>query len=180
MAGVHFAAARLPILGPPGPTTLTVSVPWWTIANKDLIVEAVALTDWEMVIESFPGGRHNFPRVKGPPKDPKKPQTKRWFTTTLRQVLASRGHLTYVDHGTPWSIEAPNMRVQLFRRPERNDYGGTASFDNATIKIQTYEPFSARMQSRFSMKPPSLHFDHINLLSDGAVSILDGDLQMDK
>ena len=43
-----------------------------------------------------------FPRVKGPPRDPKRPKTKRWFTTTLRQVLASRGQLTYVDHGTPW------------------------------------------------------------------------------
>ena len=160
--------------------TLTVSLPWWTIVTKELIVEAIDMTDWEMVIESFPGGRHNFPRVKGPPRDPKKPQRKRWFTTTLRQVLATRGHLTYVDHGTPWSIEAPNMRVQLFRRPARNDYGGTASFDGGTIRIQTYEPFSARMQSRFSMKPPNLHFDHINLLTDGAVSVLDGDLQMDK
>ncbi len=160
--------------------TLTVSLPWWTIANKELIIEAIDMTDWEMVIESFPGGRHSFPRVKGPPRDPKKPQTKRWFTTTLRQLLASRGHVTYVDHGTPWSIDAPNMRVQLFRRPTRNDYGGTASFDGATIRIQTYEPFNARMQSRFSMKPPNLHFDHINLLTDGAVSILDGDLQMDK
>ncbi|MBA3638519.1 MAG: translocation/assembly module TamB domain-containing protein [Acidobacteria bacterium] len=160
--------------------TLTVSLPWWTIFNQELIIEGIEMNDWEMVIESFPGGRHNFPRVKGPPKDPKKPQTKRWFTTTLRQVTASRGHLTYVDHGTPWSIEAPNMRVQVFRRPTRNDYGGTASFDGGTVKIQSYEPFSARMQSRFSMKPPTLHFDHINLLTDGAVSVLDGDLQMDK
>lgn len=160
--------------------SVIVSLPWWTIFNKALIVEAVDMNDWEMVIESFPGGRHNFPRVKGPPRDPNKPQTKRWFTTTLRQVLASRGHLTYVDHGTPGTLVAPNMRVHLFRRPASADYGGTASFDSGTIKIQTYESFSARMQSRFSMKPPNLHFDYINLVTDGAVSVLDGDLQMDK
>ena len=39
------------------------------------------------------------------------------------------------------------MRVELFRRPARNDYGGTAAFDGGTIKIQTYEPFSAAMTS---------------------------------
>ncbi|HVJ28191.1 MAG TPA: translocation/assembly module TamB domain-containing protein, partial [Vicinamibacterales bacterium] len=160
--------------------TLTVSLPWWTIANKELIVEGVEMTDWEVVIESYPGGRHNFPRVKGPPRDPNKPQRKRWFTTTLRQLTASRGHLTVLDHGMPWSLVAPNMRLNLFRRPARNDYGGTASFDGATIKIQSYEPFSARMQSRFSMNAPKLHFDHINLLTEGAVSVLEGDLQMDK
>ena len=93
-------------------------------------------------------------------------------------MLASRGHVTYVDHGTPWSIVAPDMRVQLFRRDARGDYGGTASFDGATVQIQTYEPFSARMQSRFSMQAPNLHFDRIDLLTDGAVSVLEGDLQM--
>ena len=160
--------------------TLSVSLPWWTIFNKDLTIESIEMTDWQMVIESFPGGKHSFPRVKGPPRDPNRPQRKRWFTTTLSQVLASRGHLTYIDHGTPWRIEAPNMRVLVFKRPARGDYGGTASFDGGTVSIQTYEPFSARMQSRFSMKPPNLHFDHINLVTDGAVSVMEGDLQMDK
>ena len=160
--------------------SLTVSLPWWTIFDKDLVIESIDMTDWRMVMESFPGGRHNFPRVKGPPRDPNKPRPKRWFTTTLRQVVASRGHLTYIDHGTPWQLDAPNMRVEVFRRPLRGDYGGTASFESGTVAIQTYEPFSARMNSRFSMKPPHLHFDEINLLTDGAVSVMEGDLQMDK
>lgn len=160
--------------------TLTVSLPWWTIFNKDLTIESIEMTNWQMVIESFPGGKHNFPRVKGPPRDPNSPQRKRWFTTTLSQVLASRGHLTYIDHGTPWRIDAPNMRVLMFKRPARGDYGGTASFDDGTVRIQTYEPFRARMQSRFSMKAPNLHFDHINLVTDGAASVLEGDLQMDR
>jgi hypothetical protein len=157
---------------------LTVSLPWWTIFNRQLIVDSIDMTDWEMVIESFPGGRHSFPRVTGPPKDPNRPKGPKRFTTTLRTLLASRGQVTYIDHGTPWSIVAPDMRVRLFRRDAQNDYGGTASFDGATIAIQTYEPFSAAMQSRFSMKAPDLHFDRIDLQTDGAASILDGDLQM--
>jgi hypothetical protein len=160
--------------------SLTVSLPWWTIFDKRLIIQSIDMTDWEMFIETFPGGRHNFPRVKGPPRDPNRPQTRRWFTTTLTQLLASRGHLTYIDHGTPWRIDAPNLRVRMFKRLLTDDYGGTASFDGGTIDIQTYEPFSARMQSRFSMKGSKLHFDEINLLTDGAVSVMEGDLQMDK
>ncbi|MBA2301246.1 MAG: hypothetical protein H0W08_01280, partial [Acidobacteria bacterium] len=106
---------------------LTVSLPWWTIFSKELIVESLEMTDWEMVVESFVGGRNNFPRVNGPPRDPTKPRKPRWFKTTMRNLLASRGHVTYVDHGTPWTVVAPNMRVTLFRRVARDDYGGTAS-----------------------------------------------------
>jgi hypothetical protein len=163
---------------------LTVSLPWWTIFSKKLIIESVQMTDWEMLIENFPAGakyptgRSSFPRVMGPPRDPSKPKGPKRFTTTLSQVLATGGNFTYVDHGTPWSINAPNMRVQLYRRDARDDYGGTASFDEGTIRIQTYESFSARMQSRFSMKAPDLHFDRIDLLTDGAASVLEGDLQL--
>jgi hypothetical protein len=159
---------------------LTVSVPWWTIFSGELMIESVVMTDWDMAVESFPGGRHSFPRVTGPPRDPSRPPGPRRFTTTLKRVVASRGRFTYIEHGTPWRVEAPNLRVTLFRRPERDDYGGTASFDGGTIRIQTYEPFSAKMDSRFSMKPPNLHFDRIDLLTDGAASILDGDLQLNR
>lgn len=158
--------------------SVVVSLPWWTIFNRELIIESVEMTGWQMYIESFPGGRHNFPRVQGPPRPPRPPDQPRRFTTTMRRVTASDGEVTYVDHGTPWSMVAPNMRVELFRRPARNDYGGTAAFEGGTISIQSYEPFSAKMDSRFSMAAPNLHFDRIDLLTDGAVSVLEGDLQM--
>jgi hypothetical protein len=163
---------------------LTVSLPWWTIFSRQLIIESIQMTDWDMVIENFPAGgryptgRSSFPRVTGPPRDPNKPKGPKRFTTTLSQVLATNGRFTYVDHGTPWSIDASNMRVQMYRRDARDDYGGTASFDGGTVRIQTYEPFGARMQSRFSMKGTDLHFDRIDLLTDGATSVLEGDLQM--
>src|SRR5688572_30102739 len=122
---------------------ITVSLPWWSIFNKQLIVESVDMTGWDMVIESFPGGRHNFPRVKGPPADPNKPKRPRWFTTTLKRLLASNGHVTYTDHGTPWTLVAPNLRVMLYRRDFRDDYGGTITFNEGRIKIQSYEEFGA-------------------------------------
>ena len=30
---------------------------------RELIVEDVDMSDWDMVVEQFPNGRHNFPRV---------------------------------------------------------------------------------------------------------------------
>lgn len=157
---------------------ITVSLPWWTIFNKQLVVESVDMTDWNMVIETFPGGKHNFPRVKGPPPDPNKPRKPRTFTTTLRRVLASNGTVTYIDHGTPWRVFAPNLRVMLYRRDFRDDYGGTVTFNEGRIKIQTYEEFAARVQGRFSIKGSNLHWDHIDLVTDGARSALEGDIQL--
>ena len=157
---------------------LTVSLPWWTIFSRKLVIESIQMTDWNMVIESFPGGRTNFPRVMGPTRDPNKPKGPKRFTTTLSQVLATNGRFTYIDHGTPWSIESPNLRVLMYRRDARDDYGGTAMFERGTVKIQSYEPFGARMQSRFSLKGSNVHFDRIDLITDGAQSVLDGDVPL--
>ena len=74
------------------------------------------MTDWEMVVESWAGGRHSFPKVT--PKNPRTgPST---FTTTLRYVLATRGQFTYDDHGTPWSTVARNLTLAaLSQRADR-------------------------------------------------------------
>ena len=156
---------------------ITVDLPWWTAFRRRLIVQAIDMTDWEMVIEQFPGGKHNVPRLT-PRSTPGRP--KRDFTTTLRSVVASGGHIRFFDHATPWSVDAPNARITYFRRDATADYGGTASFEKGTIRIQTSEPFSARMTSRVSMNGPMLHFDRIDLTTDGAQSVLDGDIQFDK
>ena len=157
---------------------ITVQLPWWTAFSRHMIVESVEMTDWDMYVETFPGGKHNFPRVMGPPR---KPSTgpKRFFTT-LRLVTATRGHFHYFDHGTPWSVDAPNLRVTYFRRDATNDYGGTAAFDKGTIRIQTYQPFSAAMRGSFSMNAPFLHWDRIDLTTDGAQSVLTGDMQLNR
>ena len=155
---------------------ITVQLPWWTAFRRHLVIESVEMSDWEMVVETLPGGKHNFPRVKGPPRAPSTEPKK--FFTTLRSVVASRGHFYYYDRSTPWTIDAPNMRITLVRRDDRGDYGGTASFDKGTIWVQTYEPFDASMNGQFSMNPPNLHWDRIDLTTEGAESVLTGDLQL--
>ena len=158
--------------------SIVVQLPWWTAFKRHLIIESVEMTDWEMVIENFPNGKHNFPRVMGPPRPPR--QGPKTFFTTLKQVTATRGHFQYADHTTPWTVDAPNLRVTLFRRDLKNDYGGTAAFDKGTIQIQTYEPFGGSMKGQFSLNGPHLHWDHMDLVTDGARSALTGDIQLNR
>ena len=94
---------------------IEVRLPWWTAFNRKLIIESVTLTDWEMVVESWPGGRHSFPKVM--PKNRRTGPSP--FTTTMRYVLATRGQFIYDDHATPWSSVARNLTAAA--PPQRRD-----------------------------------------------------------
>ena len=158
---------------------IAVDLPWWTAFSRRLIIESITMTDWTMVIETFPSspahpnGRHNFPKFT---RDTKPSAGPRRFTTTLKSVVASRGQFTYDDHGTPWSTVARDLTVQLYRGA--NDYRGRASFSNGTVRIQSYEPFRTDMQSRFKLDGGRVHFDRIDLISDGARSVVTGDVDL--
>src|SRR6185436_19088158 len=157
---------------------IEVVLPWWTIFRRDLIVESVEMTDWDMVVEAwpsspeFPRGRHNFPKFT---RDSKSSGPKR-FTTTVRSVLASRGSFTYQDHGTPWGMASTGLRVSVTRGIADRVYRGGASFADSIITIQKYEPFHANMRSRFTLEGPQLRFSGIDLISDGARSQLTGSI----
>ncbi len=162
---------------------ITVDFPWWTVFTRKLIIESVTMTDWEMVLETFPSspeypnGRHNLPKLTPERRDPTQPRRVN-LTTTLKAVLADRGKLTFEDHGAPWSTVAPNLTVQLYRSDLTNDYRGRAAFSDGTINILTYEPFGANMRSRFNMQGGRVRFDRIDLLTDGARSIVTGDIDL--
>lgn len=160
---------------------ITVELPWWTIFSRRLMIESIWMTDWEMYVETFPSsvkfpnGRHNMPRFVRPRKEASRPLP---FTTTLKSVVASRGSFTYEDHGTPWSTTSRNLTVQLYRSQATNDYRGRASFSDGTVSIQQYEPFSTAMQARFNLQGRVVHFDRIDLRSDGAQSVVTGDVDL--
>ena len=155
---------------------IEVILPWWTIVTRQLIVESVEMTDWDMVVETwpsspaFPRGRHNFPKVT---PDSKSNGPKR-FTTTVRNVLASRGSFVFEDHGTPWGVRSTGLRVSVTRGIADPVYRGAASFTDSIITIQKYEPFHANMRSHFSLDGPNLTFTGIDLVSDGAKTKLTG------
>src|SRR3954471_23919991 len=159
---------------------IEVVVPWWTIFTRRLVIDSVEMTDWQMVVETWPGspaypnGRHNFPRFvhESKSKGPKR------FTTTLRWVLASRGSFTYEDHGTPWSAAAKDLRVSISRGFVDTKYRGSASFADSLISIQSYKPFHSNMDSRFTIEGSDLQCSRITMLSDGARSAMVGSIDL--
>jgi autotransporter translocation and assembly factor TamB len=141
-----------------------VYLPWWTVFTHELIVEHVDMTDWEMLVEQFPG-RHNFPRVTPKPKEKKGDPI--WkMTTTVRQVNARNGRFVYDDHTVPWKVVCNNLDVSVFKG--RDTYRGTAYFSHGTVKIQNYEEFAAAMQTRFKIDNGRVVLEDINLQSTGA------------
>ena len=162
--------------------TITVEVPWWTALRRHLYIDEIAMTDWDMVVETFPAspeypnGRHSLPKLTPERREPR--TEPRNFTTTLRRVLATRGRFTFEDHGVPWSTVAPNLTVQLYRSEPTNDYRGTAEFSDGTVRILSYLPFGADMTSRFSLDGGKVHFEEMELLSDGARSQVTGDVDL--
>ena len=157
--------------------TITVRLPWWSIFSRELVVESVDMTDWHMVVETYANGRHNFPRLT--PERRGEPGPRR-FTTTLRSVLASRGRFTFEDHVTPWSTDARELTVAMYRSVATSDYRGRASFADSTVRIMSYEPFGARMQSRFHLEGGKVLLDHMVLDSDGARSIVRGEVDLSR
>jgi hypothetical protein len=154
---------------------VTVRLPWWTIASRRLIIESVDMTDWNMVVETFANGRHNFPRLTPERKSPPGPKR---FTTTVQAVHAANGQFTYEDHVTPWSTISRQLEVTLYRSDVFNDYRGRASFSNGTVRIQSYESFGTAMRSRFKIEGGKVVFDRMDLTSDGATSVLDGEVDL--
>jgi TamB, inner membrane protein subunit of TAM complex len=150
---------------------LWVYLPWWTIFSHELIVDTVEMSDWDMLVEQFPG-KHNFPRVNGPKREPRKGEPLFKFTTTVKQVTAHRGRFTYDDHTTPWRVVCPNLTVSVFKGLDT--YRGTAQFSHGSVKIQNYEQFPADMQTRFRIDGGRILLEHINLQSEGASTSVTG------
>lgn len=150
---------------------IDVSMPWSTLFSRRLVFDTIEMTDWKMYVEYFPDGRISFPKLT--PRGERRPSA---WTTTLQYVRAHRGEFTYEDHGTPWSTVARNLDVIVGRPTE--EYRGQASFSNGTIKIQSYEPMRADMDTTFRIVDGRILLNRINLHTDGAESVLSGDVDI--
>ncbi len=147
---------------------IAVNMPWWTIFNKELVIQDLDMSDWEMLVEQFRNG-HNFPKIVPESKGPKGPKR---FVTTVRSVIARNGQFTYEDHTTPWSTVARNLNVSVWKGLDT--YRGTAQFTNGSVAIQSYRPFRADMQTAFKIDGGKVILDRIDLKSEGATSAVTG------
>ena len=148
---------------------ITAYVPWWTLFSKELHVE-VKLTDWRMVVEKFPDGEAHLPRLT-----PEKPGTgKSWYQIKGLAVYANDGEFVYDDGVTPWSVKGPGLQFSIVRVNNLNTYMGMAQFTDGLVKIQNFVPMTASFKTWFHVDGGIVRLKHIDLLTDGAESHLDG------
>ncbi len=148
---------------------IDVSLTWGALWNRELLVDTVEMSDWRMVVESFANGRHNWPRLNGPPRAPR--TTPRPVVTTVQFVRATRGEFVFDDHGSRWGVVAPNLEVTAGKLAE---YRGRARFSGGTIHFQDFQPMAAAMFTTFRIQGGRIVLDRIDLTTDGAESSLTG------
>ncbi|MEO7133499.1 MAG: hypothetical protein ABI024_04690, partial [Vicinamibacterales bacterium] len=148
---------------------LDVSLTWTALFKREILLESIEMSDWRMIVESFPDGRQTFPRLTGPPRKPRTGPPV--VVTTMQYVHAERGELIFNDYGSDWRAVARNMDVVVNKGAE---YQGQASFTKGTIVIQKYEPMTADMSVAFKFQNGQIVMDRIDLVTDGAVSTMTG------
>jgi hypothetical protein len=148
---------------------IVVRLPWWTALRGELFIDGIAVSDWTMQIETWPD-RHSFIRI--PRRSGEGPSR---FVTTMQLLRAERGQFTYVDHGTPWSIVARDLDVTLAKVDK---YRGECRSRGGTVRIQQFEPMWADFACAFAMDGGKVHFDRIDLDTDGARSRVTGDMDL--
>jgi hypothetical protein len=148
---------------------IEVSLTWRALVNREVLLDTIQMTDWRMVVETSPNGRHNWPRLNGPPRAPStRPQP---VVTTLQLVRAFRGEFVFDDHGARWGVVAPNLDVTVAKLGE---YSGEAQFHGGSVRFAGFEPMWANMSTRFKIRDGRVLLDRIDLTTDGAVSVLGG------
>ena len=149
---------------------IEIALSWATLIRRDVTIDHVEMTDWQMLVEKWEGG-HNFPKLGDDrPDEPEKP--KRW-TVTLNGLHAYRGQFTFDDHEKPWSTVARHLDITIANPPS---YSGEASFTGGTVTIQDYAPMWTNMRARFRIAKGRVLLDRIDLQSDGATSVATGEV----
>ena len=98
---------------------VVISMPWSALFRRELLFDSVAISDWAMVVESFPGDRHTFPDLSELALS-----EDTWFVTTLSEIHAERGQFTYEDHAAPWSVVGRDFDISKkskFGKMQQND-----------------------------------------------------------
>jgi len=149
---------------------IEVGLDWSALVNRDVLLQSIEMTDWEMLTERFPDGHHNFPRFirEGGGGD-------RPVTITLAYVRAHRGTFTYDDQGAPWSAIARNLDITVTKGLE---YRGTARFEGGTVTIGDHLPMWADMSMIFRLDGPFVQVEKLDLETDGAVSQVTGEVDL--
>ncbi len=146
--------------------SIRVSVPWWTVFRRALIIDHIHITGLKASIVSWPNDVNNLPKfVHGGGKPLP-------FTITTREIITDGSELSYFDHDTNWQVICRNLSVVVVRA--LGSYYGKAHFSNGTIAVQTYLPMTAELDAGFKFEDGMMKVHRADLTTDGAVSQLAG------
>ena len=118
------------------------------------------MTDWNMVVETWPGvpgipnGRHNFRSSRASrSRKVRSGSRRRCGGCWRRGAVHLRGSRHAVEHrcARPARLDQPRLRRHA-------STGAPRRSPIRSITIQTYEPFHASMQSRFTIEGSDLQF----------------------
>jgi len=165
---------------------IVVSMSWLSLLQGEILIDSVNINKWRLVIDSFPGGRHNVPRFVSTESDDSQSsneietdvETKETgfsIVTVLGQLLADEGELVFTDHGVPWSVVARNVELTVTKN---KSYGGEVSFSDSTVKIGNFEPMTAKMEATYEVDDGIVQLPHIDLTTDGLKSELIGQVDL--
>lgn len=175
---------------------IEISTEWVPLLHGEVLVDAVELSGWRMLVESFSDGRQSFPRFVQPADgaegaDATLPagdagaaapvaeegEEGRIFVTTVQHLRAYDGEFVYEDHVAPWSITAPNIDMTLGKS---TDYGGTAEFRGGTLVIGDFEPMTIDMDADYVLDGGLVDLTHIDLWAAdrGFTARVDGHVDM--
>ena len=140
---------------------IAVTISWWPLLRRQFVIESIKMQDWRMTAETFPGGRHSFPRFTS--NQPGKGRGV--ITFAVRYVHAWRGQFTYQDRGTPWSAVVRNLDVTVVKVA---GYRGLLRSSGGVVRIQRYEPMAAGLNTWFRIDNGKILLDRIELETDGA------------
>ena len=165
---------------------VVVSIAWLALLHGEILAEA-EMTNWQMLAESFPDGRQSFPAVvtrraedeeaveAGAPTGTSEEDAGRPLVATLRYLRAHDGEFRYEDHGSNWSVICPNLDLTITKIL---DYRGHASFSGGTLQISDFEPMWVDMATDFELDGAQVHLTRIDLETDGASTVLEGDVDL--
>jgi hypothetical protein len=153
---------------------IDVAIDFAALARREVLIESVRMTGWRMAVETWPNGRHSFPRFTRERREPPGPKR---FVTTVRSVVADDGEFYFEDHGVPWSTTARNLEVVVEKKA---GYSGTAKFTGGTVAIQQYLPMQTDMAGVFTIEGPLVKFSELTLVSDGSRSDVTGTVDLSR
>ena len=146
---------------------IDVSLAWEAMFRREVLVDSIEMTDWNMVLEQWAGGKHSFPKFNMGGGG-----GRRRFVTTMQYVRTRNGTVTFDDHGSRWGTVARNLDITVTKFA---GYRGEANFHGGTVRIQDYVPMSMSMKSVFRVEEGVVHFERMTLLTDGAESEITGE-----